>query len=165
MVVVGEPTHRRDLLASLHPVTRALRRIEEAAAARDGLTMWQYAVLSVVAERLGPNQRELAAHLQYSPNRLVADLHDLERRGWLTRRPGADRRANLLEITEAGDAVRRRIQAEIHRQEDALLAVLTDDQRVSLVDATRRLADRVRAGPTTTTTAQRSRPTTPPLPG
>ena len=78
------------------PIARALRRIEEAAAARDGVNMWQYAILSVVAERPGLNQREVAGVLQYSPNRIVGDLHALVERGLVVRRPGRDRRANRL---------------------------------------------------------------------
>jgi DNA-binding MarR family transcriptional regulator len=139
------PTGRRDLLAALHPITRAFRRVEDAAAAREGLSMWQYAILSVVAERPGANQNEIATYLQYSPNRIVADLHDLETRGWLTRRPGTDRRANLLAPTDAGEAVRLRIQAEIHRGEDALLDGLTAEQRASFDVAARELARLVRA--------------------
>jgi DNA-binding MarR family transcriptional regulator len=138
-------TDRTDLLASLHPVTRVLRRIEEAAAAREGMGMWQYAILSVVADGPGRNQREIAEHLQYSPNRVVTDLHDLERRGYLTRRPGADRRANTLDLTEAGDAARRRIRAEIHDREDELLGGLGDDERERLVGTLGRLAELARA--------------------
>ena len=126
------------------PIARALRRIEEAAAARDGVNMWQYAILSVVAERPGLNQREVAGVLQYSPNRIVGDLHALEERGLVVRRPGRDRRANRLEITEAGDAVRRRVQAVIHEREDELLAVLTPAQRDAFHAAAGRLADLAR---------------------
>src|SRR5690349_20972029 len=115
MVIEWGVTERQDLLAALYPITRALRRIEDAAAAREGISMWQYAILSAVADRPGCNQREVAAHLQYSPNRIVADLHDLQDRGWLLRRPGADRRSNVLTVTDAGDGVRRRVRAEIHR--------------------------------------------------
>src|SRR3954463_460982 len=139
------PTGRRDLLAALHPITRELRRVEGAAAAREGLSMWPDPILSVVAERPGANQREIATYLQYSPNRIVADLHDLETRGWLTRRPGADRRATLLAPPDAGEAVRLRIQAEIHRGEDALLDGLSAEQRASFADAARDLARLVRA--------------------
>ena len=142
-------TDRTDLLASLHPVTRVLRRIEEVAAAREEMSMWQYALLSVVADGAGRNQREIAEHLGYSPNRVVTDLHDLERRGYLTRRPGADRRANTLDLTEAGDAVRRRIRAEIHAREDELLSGLAGDEREHLVVTLGRLAElaRTAAGP------------------
>jgi DNA-binding MarR family transcriptional regulator len=142
---VNGPPPRRDLLASLMPLARALRRIEEAAAARDGATMWQYAILSVVAERPGLNQREVAELLQYSPNRIVGDLQALEERELVVRRPGRDRRANRLEITEAGDAVRRRVQAEIHEREDELLGGLPPEQRDAFDAAARHLAARVRS--------------------
>jgi len=139
------PPPRRDLLASLMPVARALRRIEEGAAARDGATMWQYAILSVVAERPGLNQREVAGALQYSQNRIVGDLHALEERGLVLRRPGRDRRANRLEITPAGDAVRRRVQAEIHEREDELLSTLTPAQRDTFQATAQHLAAQARA--------------------
>jgi DNA-binding MarR family transcriptional regulator len=145
---MARSTERTDLLAALHPITRALRRIEEEAAGQEGLTMWRYAILSVVADRPGASQREIAAHLQYSPNRLVVDLRDLERRGWVTRRPGADRRANVLDLTESGEGVRRRIQAEVHRREDALLEGLPADRRDCFDRAARELADLVRRSTT-----------------
>jgi DNA-binding MarR family transcriptional regulator len=141
MAGMAGSTERTDLLSALHPVTRALRRIEEEAAAQEGLTMWRYAILSVVA---GASQREIAAYLQYSPNRLVVDLRELERRGWVTRRPGPDRRANVLGLTEPGEAVRRRVRAEIHRREDALLDGLSAAQRDCFGRAVRDLADLVR---------------------
>jgi DNA-binding MarR family transcriptional regulator len=136
---------RRDLLASLMPIARVLRRIEEAAAARDGVTMWQYAILSVVAERPGLNQREVAEVLQYSPNRIVGDLQALEEGGLVVRRPGRDRRANRLEITEAGDVLRQRVQAEIHAREDELLGGLTRAQRDAFDAVARQLAARARS--------------------
>ena len=77
------------------PISRELRRVEEAAAARHGLSMWQYAILSVVDRRPGRNQAEVADALGYSKNRIVGDLDLLEHAGLLTRQPGADRRANI----------------------------------------------------------------------
>jgi DNA-binding MarR family transcriptional regulator len=142
---VNGPPPRRDLLASLLPIARALRRIEEAAAARDGVTMWQYAILSVVAERPELNQREVAEVLQYSPNRIVGDLQALAESGLVLRRPGRDRRANHLEITEAGDAVRQRVQAEIHNREDDLLVGLDAELRTAFDAAARHLAAMVRS--------------------
>ena len=137
-------TQRRDLLATLMPITRALRRIEEAAAARESLTMWQYAILSVVAQSPGLNQREVAAYLQYSQNRIVADLQALERLGLLTRQPGADRRANRLASTTAGATTQQRIQAAIHDREDQLLGGLSQPERDCFALAARHLARQVR---------------------
>jgi len=113
-----------DLLALLMPISRDLRRVEEAAAARHGITMWQYAILSVVDRRSGLNQTEVATALAYSKNRIVADLDRLEQEQFLLRRPGLDRRANTLAVTSRGRRVMNAICAEIHRHEDDLLAAL-----------------------------------------
>ncbi|MDQ6659281.1 MAG: MarR family transcriptional regulator [Actinomycetota bacterium] len=129
-------TERQDLLASLLPVTKALRRIEDAAAAAHGVTMWQYAVLAVVTPRPGVNQAEVAALMDYSKNRIIADLDHLQQRGLLIREPGADRRSNVLRVTDDGVTVMRDVQAEIHRGEDMLMTGLSltavrDFQRIS----------------------------------
>ena len=112
---------RHDLLALVMPLARALRRIEDAAAAEHGLTMWQYAILALIERHPGLNQAEVAARLDYSKNRIVADLDRLEDAGMVIRTRGADRRANQLAVTEAGRAARRSIQGDIHRGEDDLL--------------------------------------------
>jgi len=126
------PEARLDLLASVLPLAKALRRIEDEAAAGHDLTMWQYAVLQVVAAGPGRNQAEVAARLDYSRNRIVADLDALEERGLLVRRAGADRRANELVITDDGTATMGAVQAAIHRAEDALLAPLSSQDRKAL---------------------------------
>lgn len=136
---------RRDLLAGLGPVAKALRRVEDDAAARAGITMWQYAVLAVVADLPGLNQGEVARALAYSPNRIIADLDLLERRRLLTRSPGPDRRANVLKTTAAGSRLMQRVKEDIHRGEDELLAPLTAQQRRALHDTVHALADALRA--------------------
>ncbi len=134
---------RRDLLASLYPVTRVLRRIEDQAASREGLTMWQYAILSVVREDPGRNQGAIAQRLHYSANRIIADLDHLEERGFVRREPGTDRRANVVTITRAGAAVQRRVQRAIHEGEDELLAGLSVSQRRHLHELADALASNV----------------------
>jgi DNA-binding MarR family transcriptional regulator len=136
--------HRVDLLASLAPLTKALRRVEDVAAARSDLTMWQYAVLSVLVATPGLHQRAVAERLDYSANRIIADLDRLEGLGLLVRRSGADRRANALHATAAGARVMRAIRTEIHRREDELLSRLPAQQRDALTSAVRVLALAVR---------------------
>jgi DNA-binding MarR family transcriptional regulator len=134
-------TDRHDLLALVMPLARALRRIEDAAAAEHGLTMWQYAILAAIERRPGLNQAEVAARLDYSKNRIVADLDRLEHAGLVVRHRGADRRANELAVTEAGRAARRSIQGDIHRGEDELLdgipAATVRDLRAALLEIAR----------------------------
>ncbi len=126
------------------PIVRELRRVEEAVAARRGLSMWQYAILSVVDRRPGMNQAEAADALGYSRNRIVVDLDVLEERGLLTRRPANDRRANLLEISPAGRRTMLQVRTEVHRDEDVLLGALTPAARRAFVAHLTRLADSLR---------------------
>lgn len=135
---------RRDLLASLLPITRALRRLEDEAAAGQGVTMWQYAVLSTVWLVPGLSQREAADRMDYSRNRIIADLDLLEKRGLLVRRPGSDRRANVLETTPRGVSLMQRVQAEIHRREDELLAGLPAEVRDDFDRSVREVGNLVR---------------------
>lgn len=128
---------RIDLLAALAPFTRALRRIEDDAAATAGITMWRYAILAVVVDDPGRNQGEVATLLGYSKNRIVDDLDALEHRGLLTRTPGPDRRANLLRATAAGRRLMLQVRAAIRRGEDDLLRNLPAEQRQALGSATR----------------------------
>lgn len=132
-------TGRRDLLAQLLSFTKELRRTEDAAAAAHGLTMWQYAVLSLLSTRPGVNQAEAAALLEYSRNRIIADIDTLEERGLLVRVRGTDRRANVLRPTRAGIDVMQRVRSDIHRGEDELLAELSEAEREELD----RVAERV----------------------
>lgn len=137
---------RQDLLALLMPVARSLRQIEEAAAARRDLSMWQYAILSVVDRLPGSNQGDVATALGYSKNRIIADLDHLEAHGLLTRRRAADRRANTLVITDDGRRVMRAVQADIHAAEDALLAPMPAAVRRTFVEGLRTLHREVRPG-------------------
>lgn len=138
---------RGDLLAALAPLTKALRQIEDCAAARAGITMWQYAILSVLADEPGLNQAQVADYLQYSRNRIIADLDVLERRKLLIRRRAADRRANQLRPTAAGIRLMRQVRADIHHQEDLLLAPLTERERQGLRSAAQAASGALRTRP------------------
>lgn len=130
-------TERVDLLAALGPLTRALRKVEDDAAASAGITMWQYAILAVVAEYPGLNQGEVATRLGYSKNRIIADLDLLEERELLTRTPGPDRRANVLHATTTGRRLMQQVRAAIRRGEDQLLKNMPQEQRRAIASATR----------------------------
>lgn len=123
---------RHDLLALLLPFAKELRRNEDAAAAAHAVTMWQYALLAVASARPGLSQAEAASFLDYSRNRIIADIDALEERGLLLRERGADRRANALRVTGAGMTLMRRVRADIHRGEDQLLVDLTEAERHDL---------------------------------
>lgn len=137
-------TRREDLLALLMPVARRLRRIEEEAAARHGLTMWQYAILAVAESQPGLNQGDVAQVLDYSKNRIIADVDQLESAGLLIRQRAVDRRANLLTTTDTGRKAMIKVQTEIHRAEDELLAGVSPRGREALVRGLRQLSAQLR---------------------
>ncbi|SKC69012.1 MarR family winged helix-turn-helix transcriptional regulator [Krasilnikoviella flava] len=123
---------RRDLLELIGPLYRGLRRAEERCAREAGLSMWQYAVLSVAARDDGLSQTEIADRLAYSRNRIVNDLDLLEARGLAERRAGADRRRYSIAVTPAGRDAVAGIRAAIWSAEDALLSHLPAAGRESL---------------------------------
>lgn len=138
-------TERTDLLASLLPITRALRRIEDVAASACGLTMWQYAVLDVVHARPGIGQGEAAALMDYSRNRIIADLDVLQDKGYLRRVAGTDRRVNTLHLTPAGFEVMRAVREQIRRGEDEMLSGLSPSARRDFGRISRQLARQINA--------------------
>ncbi len=131
--------NRRDLLALLMPLSRSLRKIEEAAAAEHGITMWQYAILAAAVGRPGSSQVEVADTLGYSRNRIIGDIDRLETLGQLRRRTGSDRRTNVLDVTDDGATTMRAVRTRIHEREDELLAPLSATARRSFVAALERL--------------------------
>jgi DNA-binding MarR family transcriptional regulator len=127
----GQP--RRDLLSVVGPLNRQLRRIEDRCAREAGLSMWQYAILSVAQTQAGLSQTVVADLLGYSKNRIVGDLDELAERGLAERRPGDDRRAHAIHVTPAGQALVAEVRASIWRQEDELLPHLSPEQREALL--------------------------------
>lgn len=68
-----------------------------------GLRVRPYSVLALAAGDEPLSQRDLAAHLSLDPSQVVSLVDDLEQRGLVTRAPHpADRRINVLSITDAG---------------------------------------------------------------
>lgn len=124
-------------------VTKALAQMEEAIARTRDLTMWRYAVLTAIRDEPGSNQGQVAAKIGYDKNRIVADLDALEATGLVTRTPGADRRANRLTVTPAGERLAAELQAAVHAGEDRLLEAIPAADRRVLANAVVALRTRV----------------------
>ncbi len=76
-------------------------------------------------------------------------LDELQRRGLITREPDpADRRVNLVSLTDAGRSLRDRAQREIQAGEDRLLERLPAPDRRTFLRALRTLSDAVSESPT-----------------
>jgi DNA-binding MarR family transcriptional regulator len=81
-------------------------------------------------ERQGPlNQRGLSSATGGDKSTMTRTIDDLAARGLVRRRPAeTDRRANLVELTEAGRAVFQEAERVAIRVNDELLAHMTPDE-------------------------------------
>lgn len=116
------------------PLYRLLRRAEERCANDAGLTMWQYAVLSVGARHEGLSQAQIADRLGYSRNRIIHDLDVLETRRLAERRAGTDRRRHSIHVTATGRDTVDEIRSAIWAAENDLLSPVPAAGRDSLQD-------------------------------
>jgi DNA-binding MarR family transcriptional regulator len=107
-------------------------------------------VLASIAQGQAPSQAVLAGQIGLDRTVMTYLVDDLERAGFLERRPDpTDRRARLLIITEAGTAALSEYRTRIDAAEDRLLGELDADERSSFRRAVERMA---RASQTATST-------------
>ena len=92
----------------------------------------QALILSILAGREALSQRELQQMLGVRPGSMSEIVTKLERKGYLSREKGDDRRGNLLRITDEG---REAMPSE--ENDDTPFDVFTEDQRTQLADLLR----------------------------
>lgn len=81
-----------------------------------------------------PRARDLALALGLDEAQVSRTLAGFERRGWLTRTPGADRRARHLALTPAGAAEAARLKAASRSALAGMLKALPAPQRAALTE-------------------------------
>jgi DNA-binding MarR family transcriptional regulator len=129
-------TRRADLAAMLHPLLRHLVAAELPILAAHDLSVWGYVVLSALDQSPIRTQAALAEAIGADKTRIIATLDELQRQGYIDRRPDPDdRRVRLLEITPAGRKVQHGVQADIQRGEDRWLDRLTAEERTVFLRA------------------------------
>jgi DNA-binding MarR family transcriptional regulator len=104
------------------------------------LTPAQFSTLLAIRENPGRRQSEIAASLGVQRPNFVALMDNLERRGLAERvRSGEDRRANALELTEAGATLLARALAAQAEQEAAIRALIGEPERRRLIGTLEKL--------------------------
>ncbi len=95
-----------------------------------GLSMWAYIVLSALDYSAIRTQAALAEAIGADKTRIIPTLDELQTHRYIERIPDPDdRRARLLEITEAGRAIKNAVQADIQRGEERWLGQLSAGDR------------------------------------
>src|SRR4051794_6667996 len=117
---------RRQFLAMLEP---------------HGFDPREFGLMTVIMNRPGTTQQELAALAQIDPSSMVAVLDSLEERGVVERRIDAeDRRRRAVHLTAEGRRKWKDLQREARRTATAFLAPLTPVERSQLNALLRKLA-------------------------
>jgi len=99
-------------------------------------------ILRLLGISAGINQQELSGKLGIHPSRLVAILDELERRGFVQRKPNEeDRRHYALYLADAGRALLEQIGRIARQHQDALCAALSHEEREALAELLQKIAD------------------------
>lgn len=100
----------------------------------------EFSILVLVASNADVNQKQLGRALDLSAPNLAVILDRMVERGWVERvRSTVDRRAQIIHLTEAGRALGERAEAISQTMEQDALAVLTQAERLLLIELLLRL--------------------------
>jgi MarR family transcriptional regulator, temperature-dependent positive regulator of motility len=108
----------------------------------EALTPIDYSVLAALDDHPGQDQRGLAARLGIDTASVSQMVDRLEKAGLINRRVSlTDRRARVLRLKPAGTRLRRRLRPALLAAQERILAPLSRDERVSLIDLLARVVE------------------------
>jgi len=115
--------------ASLRALSTEIDRLDHAAAGRYGLNRTDMRALDITGQAGPLAPTDLARLLGVTTGGVTTVLDRLERAGYVRRRPDpADRRRQVVEITEVTIARNQEVFGDLIRQTGDLLATYTDEQ-------------------------------------
>lgn len=140
MVDEQEPELRRRLIYLLKHALLELEELHAEHLATTGVNARELGVLLLIAEREPESQQQVAQRIGVDRTTMVALLDGLEDRGLVARRPDeADRRRNVVELTDGGRKTLRTATRASDKAEAELLAVLGEADATRLRELLRQL--------------------------
>ncbi|GAB3311525.1 MarR family transcriptional regulator [Epidermidibacterium keratini] len=117
----GDVADEPDLGALLARLLPRLAALEAPILQAEGLSMWEYAIVTELASGDAVSQVELSARTRRDPTRLGRHLDDLAARSIVVRERSADGRQRTVRLTKQGRAAYSRVKQAIRQIEDDLL--------------------------------------------
>ncbi|THV20840.1 MarR family winged helix-turn-helix transcriptional regulator [Glycomyces paridis] len=109
-------------------------RLSSEGFAEVGARGYHYRILSTLDEFGGSSQADLGRRSNMDRSDVVAAVNQLADLGFVERTPDpADRRRNIVTLTEAGARQLDRLDEVLGRAQDELLAPLAEEERATLV--------------------------------
>jgi len=107
-----------------------------------GITPPEAGVMRILGRQAGMNQRELAEKLGVAQSRVVALVDSLESAGLVIReRSAADRRSQVLQVTDSGRELLTGLRSAAETQESELTDGLSAEDRDQLYELLLKLGD------------------------
>jgi DNA-binding MarR family transcriptional regulator len=129
----GDDDREPTLLYLVGRIDRVVRRAMGTVLEAQGLSVNQYATLSVLDRLSGLSNAQLARRALVSPQSMNEVLLALEQRGLVRRRAHPDHRRILqARLTAKGRALLARCDAEVHQVEARMVSGLSEDERAAL---------------------------------
>lgn len=107
--------------ANLRRASRAVSQLYDERVRRAGLTIGQFTLLQVLVRAGELTQRGLGRLLVLDSTTLTRTLRPLEKKGWIRRKPGRDRRERRIVLTKAGRARFRQAVPAWNRAQKVIL--------------------------------------------
>jgi DNA-binding MarR family transcriptional regulator len=126
--------------ANVRRLSRLVTRLYDAELRDSDLEVTQFGVLSALNRMGHATHTQLARGFGMDSSTVTRVVAVLERRGWVARRAGADRRQRIYEITAAGRHQLDAARAGWRRAQQRVSTVLGADTLAALTEATAKMS-------------------------
>ncbi|MDZ5782692.1 MarR family winged helix-turn-helix transcriptional regulator [Marinococcus luteus] len=122
------------LIHMIHQRSRTLSNTLNETLAPFGLSHAQYMIIYVLATGGASTQTHMRKYLQVEAPTIARTIGTMDRNGWIEKRPGADRRTQVIHLTDSTKKILPEIKARVAEAEKRSLVHLSDQDREVLLE-------------------------------